>query len=101
MKDLRPACVPEQFLAQLDHLPVDRVVLFEYPSIHPLGEPGRLSLIDPLDLTPDAHDPVDEEFLGRIARPETEPPGPELILIVPKDLRRQDHDIRPAAVIEG
>ena len=97
----RPARVPEQLLAQLDHGLLFAIGAIDFPTMDPRGEPGRLSPIDPLGQPRQVHDPVDEEFLDRIARLPTELPGIGLFLVFAEILGRQDQDIRPAAVVEG
>jgi hypothetical protein len=100
LESQRPACVPEQPLSQLDHLLRVTVGLFDFPMINPLGEPGRLRPIDPLYQPSQTDDSIDEKFLDGIARSETEFPGACLILIVSEIFGRQDHEVRPASVVE-
>ena len=59
---------PRTILAQLDHLLLLAVGLFDSRMINPLRKPGRLGPIDPLLLPSQAHHPLDQDFLGRIAR---------------------------------
>jgi hypothetical protein len=60
-----------------------------------------MSLIDPIGLQAQAHHPLDQEFLRRIARFPTELPREALFFILAENLRRQDHQVGPAAMIEG
>ena len=101
MKGQRPACVLKQLLAQFEHQLNFAVVLFQGALMNPGAEPGRLGPIDSLPLPRQLRDPRHQEFFRGIARLQAELPGTELMLILPENLRRQDHDIRPAAVVEG
>jgi hypothetical protein len=101
MKCQRPTCIPEQPLAQLDHGLLFAIGAVNFSTMDPRREPGRLSPIDPLGQPRQIHDPLDEEFLDRIARHPTKLPGISLFLVFPEILGGQNQDIGAAAVVQG